>query len=54
LDQKLLDRERLVSGSIVMVENPIVGPKFRPFSTHRFMSLLQNFHTISLVDCSAM
>jgi len=30
LGQKLLDRERLVSWSIVMVENPIVGPKFRP------------------------
>jgi hypothetical protein len=28
--QKLLDKERLVSLSIVMVENPIVGPKFRP------------------------
>jgi hypothetical protein len=45
LGQKLLDRERLVSWSIVMVENPIVGPKFRPFYTHSF-----TFHTISLVD----
>jgi hypothetical protein len=34
LGQKLLDRERLVSWSIV--ENPIVGSKFRPFSTHGF------------------
>jgi len=29
--QKLLDREGLVSWSTVMVENPIVGPKFRTF-----------------------
>jgi hypothetical protein len=29
--QKLFDRERLVSWSIVMMENPIVGPKFRLF-----------------------
>jgi hypothetical protein len=29
--QKLLDRERLVSWSLVIVENPIVGPKFKPF-----------------------
>jgi hypothetical protein len=36
LGQKLLDRECLVSWSIVMVENPIIGPKFRPFSKHRF------------------
>jgi hypothetical protein len=28
LGQKLLDRERLVSWSIVMLENPNVGPKF--------------------------
>jgi hypothetical protein len=31
LGQKLLDKERLVIWSIGMVENPIVGPKFRPF-----------------------
>jgi hypothetical protein len=36
LGQKLLDRERLVSWSIVMVENPIFEPKFRHFSTHSF------------------
>jgi hypothetical protein len=29
--QKLLHRERLVSWSIVMMENPILGPEFRPF-----------------------
>jgi len=29
LGQKLSDRERLVSCSIVKVENPIVGPNFR-------------------------
>jgi hypothetical protein len=28
---KLLDRERLVSWDTVIVENPIVRPKFRPF-----------------------
>jgi hypothetical protein len=33
LGQKLLDREHLVSWSIVMVENPIIGPNFRLFST---------------------
>jgi hypothetical protein len=31
LGQKLLDRELLVSWNIVMVENPIVGTKLRPF-----------------------
>jgi hypothetical protein len=36
LGQKLLDRERLVSWSIVMMENPVVGPKVRPFSTENF------------------
>jgi hypothetical protein len=36
LGHKLLERERLVSWSIVIVKNPIVGPKFRPFSTHGF------------------
>jgi hypothetical protein len=32
--QKLLVRERFVSWSIVTVENPIGGPKLRPFSRH--------------------
>jgi hypothetical protein len=31
LGQKLLDRERLVSWNTVMVEIPIVEPKFMPF-----------------------
>jgi hypothetical protein len=31
---KLLDRERLVSCGIVMVEKPIVGPKFGSISMH--------------------
>jgi len=35
--QKLLDREYLVSWSTVMVENPIVGPMFRPFSIHSLL-----------------
>jgi len=30
--QKLLDRKRLVSWGIIMVENQIVGSKFRAFS----------------------
>jgi hypothetical protein len=29
-------RERLVSWSFVLAENPIVGSKFRPFSMHSF------------------
>jgi hypothetical protein len=37
LNQKLLDRKRFVSWSIVTVENPVVGPKFRPFSMHSFI-----------------
>jgi hypothetical protein len=37
LGQKLLDREHLVSWSTVTVENPIVGPKFRPLSMHSFI-----------------
>jgi len=37
LVQKLLDRVYLVSWSIIMVENPIGGTKFRPFPTHSFM-----------------
>jgi hypothetical protein len=32
LGQKLLDRERLMSWSIVMVGNSIVGPKLGPYS----------------------
>jgi hypothetical protein len=48
--RKLLDRECLVSWSIVMVENPIDGPKFRPLSMHSFMKPLQYLHIISLVD----
>jgi hypothetical protein len=34
LGQKLLDRENLMNWSIVMVENPVAGSKFRPFSMH--------------------
>jgi len=40
LGQKLLDKEHLVSWSIVIVENPIVEPNFKPFSI--------------LVDCLAL
>jgi len=34
LDQKLLDRECLVSCSIFVVESPVVGSKFRTLATH--------------------
>jgi hypothetical protein len=34
-----------------MVENPIVGPNFRLFSTHSFMQPPQYFQIIRLVEC---
>jgi hypothetical protein len=34
--QKIHDTGRLVRWSSVMVENSLVGPKFRPISTHSF------------------
>jgi lysyl-tRNA synthetase class II len=34
LGQRLLDREHFVGWRTAMLENIIVGPKFRPFSTH--------------------
>jgi histone deacetylase complex regulatory component SIN3 len=34
--QKLIDRERLVSRSIVIMKNSNVGPKFRLLSTNGF------------------
>jgi hypothetical protein len=37
LAQKILEGERLVSWSTVMVENPNDGPKSRHFSTDNFM-----------------
>jgi hypothetical protein len=37
-----------------MVENPIGVLKFRPFSTHSFMYLLQYFHIVSLNDYLAL
>jgi hypothetical protein len=37
-----------------MVENPIAGLKFRPFSMHNSMLLLQYFHILSLIDCLAL
>jgi hypothetical protein len=33
-----------------MMDNPIVGPKFNPFSTHSFTYLLQYFHIMRLID----
>jgi len=36
LGQKLLDRSSLMSWGLVIVENPVVGLKFRHFSTHSF------------------
>jgi hypothetical protein len=50
LGQKVLDRERLVSWSIVMVANPIVGPKFRPF-LYAQLHMLQHFHVTGTVHC---
>jgi hypothetical protein len=43
-----------VSWSIVVVENSINGPKFKPFSTHSFTLPLQCFHVISLVGYLAL
>jgi len=40
LGQQLLDRQLIVRWSIVMVENPIVGPKFRPFSLFLCLNLV--------------
>jgi hypothetical protein len=53
LGQKLLDRTHLMSWNVVMVENPIVGTKFRHFYNHNFVQTLQYFHILSLVDCLA-
>jgi hypothetical protein len=53
LGQKLLDRN-LVSQSIVMVEKPLIGPKFRYFSIHSFTQPFQYFHIIIWVDCVAL
>jgi hypothetical protein len=54
LGQKLFEREHLVIWSIIIVENPIIGPKFWTFSTYSFMYLLQYFHIVSLVNCLAL
>jgi hypothetical protein len=51
--EELLDRDCLMSCSIVMVENPI-GPKFQPLSMHIIMQSLQYFHIISMVHCLAL
>jgi hypothetical protein len=37
LGQNLLDRGKIVSWSIIIVENPIDVPKFKHFSMHSFM-----------------
>jgi hypothetical protein len=37
-----------------MVENPIVGPKFRHFSTHSSTYPLHRFHVMGLVECLAL
>jgi len=49
LGHKLLHRELLVSWSNV-VENPIIGPKLRPFSMHSFTKPLQYLYIINSVD----
>jgi len=51
MGQKLFHREHLVSYSIVMVENPVVGTKFRPSSMHSFMYPLQYFNILTYIDC---
>jgi hypothetical protein len=43
-----------VSWSNVMVENPITGTKFRPFSTQSLMKPLKYFYIISLFHCLAL
>jgi len=48
LGQKLLHKDRLVRWSIVMVGYPIVGSKFRPFSTHVTVPL-SKFACIAIV-----
>jgi hypothetical protein len=48
LGQKLLDRERPVSWSIVIMENLVVGAKFRDFST-RITLPLSKFNCIAIV-----
>jgi hypothetical protein len=40
LGQKLLDREHFISWSIVMLENQIIGSKFRPFSLFLHLNLV--------------
>jgi hypothetical protein len=52
--QKLLNRERFVSWSIVMVENANFGPKFRPLSRNGFTLPLQYVHIMSLNACLAL
>jgi hypothetical protein len=34
--RNFFDREHLVRWSIVMVENTVIGPNFKPFSMHSF------------------
>jgi hypothetical protein len=50
LGQKLLDREFLVSWSIVMVENPIIGPEVEPFPTPPPNWLLQSLQTLAFLN----
>jgi hypothetical protein len=47
LGQKPFDEERHVSWSIVTLENPIVGPKFSPFSLFLCLNLVA--HSCSYV-----
>jgi hypothetical protein len=46
---ELLNREHLVSWNIVMVENQVIGPKFRPFSID-ITFLLSKFSCAALAD----
>jgi len=53
LVQKLLHRGCPLSWSTVMMENPVIWPKFKPFLHTTSHKLLQYFHIISLVDLNA-
>jgi hypothetical protein len=52
--QKPFSRECLVSWSIIMVENPAVRPKSRPFSKHSYTLPLHHVHIISSVHCFSL
>jgi hypothetical protein len=54
LGHKLLHREHVVNWNTVMVETPIIGAKFRTFSSAQLHVSLQYFHIISFTDSLAL